>query len=65
MGLGFKDADKMNMTIISKMTWKIVTESNCRWVKILKEKYSKNTYIFTLKKNMLTDPGCGGVCCRA
>ena len=42
-GMGFKDFQNFNMALLGKQCWKMLTEPNEFWVKLLKGIYFPNT----------------------
>ncbi|XP_019155168.1 PREDICTED: uncharacterized protein LOC109152041 [Ipomoea nil] len=42
-GLGLRQAKNCNMAFLSKMAWQVTTNQNKLWVKVLKEKYVKDS----------------------
>lgn len=49
-GLGFRDLEQYNMTLITKLAWRLCTESDQLWVKILKPKYSHHCEFIHLQE---------------
>jgi hypothetical protein len=40
-GLGFRRMHEFNLSLIAKLGWKLITNTNCLWVKQLQNKYIK------------------------
>ena len=49
-GLGLHTAENMNKALQMKLIWKIKTEPNNIWVKLINEKYLKNDDILNINK---------------
>lgn len=41
-GLGFRSLQDINDALVSKLSWKMLTQKDCLWVKLLNCKYLKN-----------------------
>lgn len=48
-GLGLRLTKDINVTLVAKLTWKVLIEEDCLWVKILKAKYLKNLPLWQAK----------------
>jgi hypothetical protein len=40
-GLGFRQMHEFNLSLITKLGWKMITKTNCQWVEQLQNKYIK------------------------
>lgn len=41
-GLGFRSLQDINDALVSKLSWKMLTQKDCLWVKLLNCKYLEN-----------------------
>ena len=49
-GLGIRKTDEVNRPTIAKLGWRILTDNDSIWVKIMQDKYVKNNKFFIIKK---------------
>ncbi|XP_026414361.1 uncharacterized protein LOC113310013 [Papaver somniferum] len=42
-GLGLRNPKKFNVSMLTRLTWRVISNPNALWVKVLKSKYFKNT----------------------
>lgn len=50
-GLGFKEDNKVNQAMISRISWRLVSNPDNLWDQILKRKYFKKQELFNPKRN--------------
>ncbi|XP_026384999.1 uncharacterized protein LOC113280607 [Papaver somniferum] len=48
-GLGFRNAHTLNLAMITKLSWRMLTEPNALWVTQLKPRYFRNSSTFKAK----------------
>lgn len=48
-GLGFRNAHKFNLALISKLAWRLLNEPEALWVTQLKPRYFRKSYAFKAK----------------
>ncbi|XP_074305281.1 putative mitochondrial protein AtMg00310 [Silene latifolia] len=41
-GLGFRDFENFNLTLLGKQAWRLAVNSNCLWVRLIRAKYFLN-----------------------
>ena len=56
-GLGLRKAKAQNLALMSKMGWKILSDEDCLWVKVVKGKYLLKDFLISYaskRKSSLT-----------
>ncbi|XP_056697525.1 uncharacterized mitochondrial protein AtMg00310-like [Spinacia oleracea] len=55
-GLGLRRSYPLNKAFIAKLGWKILTDENNLWAKIMRKKYLQNNNFFSVKKKTRDSP---------
>ncbi|XP_056688407.1 uncharacterized protein [Spinacia oleracea] len=55
-GLGLRRTYPLNRAFIAKLGWKILTDENNLWAKIMRKKYLQNTNFFSAKRKIKDSP---------